>query len=154
MARCALTGLAIHREHSLSAMPSKKTPRTDYLNSLGLKSDGLLDGLPVPGGGHRCLQPQSRGLVHGRADDRRTGAGGVEHGPAHQTTRDGHPPLRPGQPAPASLGAELPVVINFERKHIEHEDSTQEHGLPTASVGSSQAPTAAVDNPAPVQSSA
>lgn len=23
-------------------MPSKKTPRTDYLNSLGLKSDGLL----------------------------------------------------------------------------------------------------------------
>jgi len=44
--------------------------------------------------------------------------------------------------------------INFERKHIEHEDRLYEHGLPTASVGSSQAPTAAVDNPATVQSSA
>jgi putative transposase len=40
--------------------------------------------------------------------------------------------------------------INFERKHVDHENRAQEHGLPTAAVGSSQAPTAAVDNPAPV----
>ena len=39
--------------------------------------------------------------------------------------------------------------INFERKYIEHENRAQEHGLPTASAGSSQAPTAAVDNSAP-----
>ena len=44
--------------------------------------------------------------------------------------------------------------INFERKHIEHKDRAHEHGLPTASAGWRQAPTAAVDNPAPVQSSA
>jgi putative transposase len=44
--------------------------------------------------------------------------------------------------------------INFEREQNEHEDRDHEHGLPTASAGSSQAPTAAVDNPAPVQSSA
>ena len=44
--------------------------------------------------------------------------------------------------------------INFERKHVEQDQLAQEHGLPTASVGSSQAPTAAMDNPAPVQSSA
>jgi putative transposase len=44
--------------------------------------------------------------------------------------------------------------INFERKHIDLEDCAQEHGLPTASAGTSQAPSAAVDNPAPVQSSA
>lgn len=41
--------------------------------------------------------------------------------------------------------------INFERTHAEQEDRAREHGLPTASVGSSQAPTAAVDNPAPEQ---
>jgi putative transposase len=40
--------------------------------------------------------------------------------------------------------------INFERKHTEHEDRAPEHGFPTAAVGSSQAPTAAVENPAPV----
>jgi putative transposase len=44
--------------------------------------------------------------------------------------------------------------INFERKRAEQEICAQEHGLPTAAVGSSQAPTAAVDNPAPVKSSA
>ena len=44
--------------------------------------------------------------------------------------------------------------INFERKNVEQENPAQEHGLPTASAGSSQAPTATVDNPAPVQSSA
>ncbi len=44
--------------------------------------------------------------------------------------------------------------INFERKHVTQKDRASEHRLPTASVGSSQAPTAAVDNPAPVQSSA
>lgn len=42
---------------------------------------------------------------------------------------------------------------NFERKHTEHVHPAQ-HGLPTASAGTSQAPSAAVDNPAPVQSSA
>jgi putative transposase len=43
--------------------------------------------------------------------------------------------------------------INFERKH--HVPASHlEHGFPTASAGSSQAPTAAVENPAPVQSSA
>lgn len=44
--------------------------------------------------------------------------------------------------------------INFERKHAEQEDRALEHGSPTASVGSSQAPAAAVDNPAPEQLSA
>ena len=44
--------------------------------------------------------------------------------------------------------------INFERKHIDLENRRQEHGLPTASAGTSQTPSAAVDNPAPVQSSA
>ena len=45
--------------------------------------------------------------------------------------------------------------INFERKHVEQENTAAlEHGLPTASAGTSQAPSAAVDNPAPVQSSA
>ena len=43
--------------------------------------------------------------------------------------------------------------INFERMH-HLSVTTIEHGLPTASVGSSQATTDAVDNPAPVQSSA
>lgn len=40
--------------------------------------------------------------------------------------------------------------INFERKHVEQESEPEEHGLPTAAAGSSQAPTTAVDNPAPV----
>ena len=44
--------------------------------------------------------------------------------------------------------------INFERKYVQQKDHSEEHGLPTAAAGSSQAPTAAVDNPAPVQSSA
>jgi hypothetical protein len=44
--------------------------------------------------------------------------------------------------------------INFEREHVEQENHPEERGLPTESAGSSQAPTAAVDNPAPVQSSA
>lgn len=45
--------------------------------------------------------------------------------------------------------------IDFERKHAEQDqDRAREPGLPTASVGSSQAPTAAVDSPAPEQSSA
>ena len=44
--------------------------------------------------------------------------------------------------------------INFERKHVEQENTAPEHGLPTASAGTSQAPSAAVDNPSPVQSSA
>jgi putative transposase len=39
--------------------------------------------------------------------------------------------------------------LNFERKHAEHEDCAPEHGFPTVAVGSSQAPTAAVENPAP-----
>ena len=44
--------------------------------------------------------------------------------------------------------------INFERKHGHRENRPEQHGLPTAAAGSSQAPTTAVDNPAPVQSSA
>jgi len=40
--------------------------------------------------------------------------------------------------------------IKFEEKTVADNDRVQQHGLPTASVGSSQAPTAAVDNPAPV----
>lgn len=52
----------------------------------------------------------------------------------------------------SALGQMSP--INFERKHAEQQDRVGEHGLPTASVGSSQAPTAAVDNPAPEHSSA
>ncbi len=42
--------------------------------------------------------------------------------------------------------------VNFERNRNEQEHVMQpsrpEHGLPTAAAGSSQAPTAAVDNPA------
>ena len=52
----------------------------------------------------------------------------------------------------SSLGQISP--INFERKYETHIARVPEHGLPTAPVGSSQAPTAAVDNPAPVSSSA
>lgn len=40
--------------------------------------------------------------------------------------------------------------INFEEMHAADNDRGAEHGLPTAAVGSSQAPTAAVDNPAPM----
>jgi putative transposase len=40
--------------------------------------------------------------------------------------------------------------IQFEEKLRANNDRAKEHGLPTASAGSSQAPTAAVDNPAPV----
>jgi len=39
--------------------------------------------------------------------------------------------------------------IQFEEKQRANNDRAHEHGLPTASVGSSQAPTDAVDNPAP-----
>jgi putative transposase len=39
--------------------------------------------------------------------------------------------------------------IQFEEKHGANNDRAHEHGFPTASVGSSQAPTAAVENPAP-----
>ena len=48
----------------------------------------------------------------------------------------------------SSLGQRSP--INFERKHDADNDRVQEHGFPTAAAGSSQAPTAAVENPAPV----
>ena len=37
--------------------------------------------------------------------------------------------------------------INFERKHVEQENTALKHGLPTASAGRRQAPSAAVDNP-------
>jgi 2-polyprenyl-6-methoxyphenol hydroxylase-like FAD-dependent oxidoreductase len=47
------------------------------------------------------------------------------------------------------LWALLP--IKFEKKHRANNDRATEHGLPTAAFGSSQAPTAAVDNPAPVE---
>lgn len=39
--------------------------------------------------------------------------------------------------------------INFEEKNHASNDHVQQHGFPTAAVGSSQAPTAAVENPAP-----
>jgi putative transposase len=39
--------------------------------------------------------------------------------------------------------------INFEEQHRANNDRATSTGLPTASVGSSQAPTAAVDNPTP-----
>jgi hypothetical protein len=39
--------------------------------------------------------------------------------------------------------------INFEEKHDAENKRAQEHGFPTAAVGSSQAPIAAVENPAP-----
>lgn len=52
----------------------------------------------------------------------------------------------------SALGQMSP--INFERKLVEKEDRAREHGLTTAAAGSSQAPTAAVDNPAPEQSNA
>lgn len=48
----------------------------------------------------------------------------------------------------SALGYRSP--INFEEAHAADNDRGPEHGLPTAAVGSSQAPTAAVDNPAPV----
>lgn len=46
----------------------------------------------------------------------------------------------------SALGYESP--INFEEKHCANNDRAPSTGLPTASAGSSQAPTAAVDNPA------
>jgi putative transposase len=39
--------------------------------------------------------------------------------------------------------------IHFEEKHRANNDRAHEHGFPTAAIGSSQAPTAAVENPAP-----
>ncbi|GAO23990.1 integrase catalytic subunit [Alicycliphilus sp. B1] len=45
----------------------------------------------------------------------------------------------------SSLGHRSPN--QFERDH-EHAQADDKHGLPTAAVGSSQAPPAAVDNPA------
>ena len=39
--------------------------------------------------------------------------------------------------------------IQFEEKYGANNDRALQHGLPTASLGSSQAPTTAVDNPAP-----
>jgi putative transposase len=52
----------------------------------------------------------------------------------------------------SALGYLSPV--NFERKHLEQENQFQEPGLTTAALGSSQAPSPAVDNPATVLSSA
>ncbi len=49
----------------------------------------------------------------------------------------------------SSLGYLWPIT--FEEKHRANNDRATEHGLPTAAVGSSQAPTAAVDNPAPLE---
>ena len=43
--------------------------------------------------------------------------------------------------------------IEYERRNVRHAGAPQ-HGFPTAAVGSSQAPTAAVENPAPEQSDA
>lgn len=48
----------------------------------------------------------------------------------------------------SSLGYLSPIT--FEEKHHANNDRATEHGLPTVTVGSSQAPTAAVDNPAPL----
>lgn len=48
----------------------------------------------------------------------------------------------------SALGYASP--INFEEKHAAENDRAHEHGFPTAALGSSQAPTAAVENPAPV----
>ena len=48
----------------------------------------------------------------------------------------------------SSLGYCSPM--KYEEKYGANNDRATEHGLPTAAVGSSQAPTAAVDNPAPV----
>ena len=47
----------------------------------------------------------------------------------------------------SSIGQLSPM--NFESKHDADNDRVHKHGLPTAAIGSSQAPTAAVDNPAP-----
>ena len=48
----------------------------------------------------------------------------------------------------SSLGYCSPM--KYEEKYGANNDRATEHGLPTAAVGSSQAPTAAVDTPAPV----
>jgi putative transposase len=47
----------------------------------------------------------------------------------------------------SSLGQISPM--EFERRYQEQKDRAPEAGLPTAAIGSSQAPTAAVDNPEP-----
>ena len=57
-------------------------------------------------------------------------------------------------PRPRHSARQYLSPINFERKHVEQENIAPEHGLPTASAGTSEAPSAVVDNPAPVQSSA
>ena len=49
----------------------------------------------------------------------------------------------------SSLGYCSPM--KYEEKYGANNDRATEHGLPTAAVGSSQAPTAAVDNSAPLQ---
>lgn len=48
----------------------------------------------------------------------------------------------------SSLGYKSP--IRYEEKHSANNDRAREHGFPTAAVGSSQAPTTAVENPAPL----
>ncbi|SCC91283.1 conserved hypothetical protein [Thiomonas sp. X19] len=50
--------LANHRERSISAPLSKKTRRTDQSDSLGFKSDSLLDSSPID-----SVAPQSFILV-------------------------------------------------------------------------------------------
>ena len=52
---------------------------------------------------------------------------------------------------PRRLHSALDCVspIQFEEKHGANNDRVHEHGFPTAAVGSSQAPPAAVENPAP-----
>jgi len=44
--------------------------------------------------------------------------------------------------------------VDCERKHVTLKDHAPKHGLPTVAAASLQAPTAALDNPAPMQSSA
>ena len=55
------------------------------------------------------------------------------------------------QPAAAALLAGV-LLTDEIRREVRREQRSRHraHGLPTAAVGSSQAPTAAVDNPAPV----
>ncbi|SCC93951.1 conserved hypothetical protein [Thiomonas sp. X19] len=55
--------LANHRERSISAPLSKKTRRTDQSDSLGFKSDSLLEVNQTAG---RMVHHQSTGDKHGR----------------------------------------------------------------------------------------
>lgn len=106
-----------------------------------------------------CVQPQGGWLGHGREDDQPTGDLGAEHGASQPKVWKSKAEARTalftwfkGRYNPRRLHSSLGHLspINFEEKHCTKTDRAHSTGLPTAAVGSSQAPTAFVVNPASV----